>query len=310
MTNETQWTKPTVPVKNGASTGSLRSGGESVQSKSEVRVPGRPRPAHAIATFGFGGRLCVMIPQVAASLSGAKPSFNEKPTLRRGPVVIHRLKELIPRDHKYSVPSPDNAAASSVAPLISSHDSEVRSYIEGKASCRDNLLWKVINIAANNRGRLRNERRSNEAVVEMLLDDDAETVPVRPTSLASPSNDMNEVQSLLLRGERESAVSEALDNRNYALALLIASFCDRTTYQIVARRFADEALPRGSPLHTVSLLFSENIEIPPNDELADPTMQSSFWYDGSYDNLSSNWRQQLASIMRYVLSILFISSRL
>lgn len=243
-----------------------------------------------------------MIPQVAASLSGVKPSSNEKPTLRRGPIVIHRLKELIPRDHKYSVPSPDNATASSVAPLISSHEKEVQSYIEGKASCQDNLLWKVINIAANNRGRLRNERRSNEAVVEMLLADDAETTPVRPTNLASPSNDMKEVQDLLLRGERESAVSEALDNKNYALALLIASFCDRTTYQIVARRFADEALPQGSPLHTVSLLFSENIEIPPNDELADPTMQSSFWYDDSYDNLSSNWRQQLASIMRYVCS--------
>lgn len=120
--------------------------------------------------------------------------------------------------------------------------------------------------------------------------------------LASPpTSDLTEVQDLLLRGERESAVSEALTQKNYALALLIASMCDRTTYRITARRFADEALPIGSPLHTATLLFSDNLEIPDDEELLDPfrsARRKSFWYeDEIYGTLVESWREQLASIM-------------
>ena len=121
-------------------------------------------------------------------------------------------------------------------------------------------------------------------------------------STTLPTLDLTEVQDLLLRGERESAVSEALTQKNYALALVIASMCDRTTYRITARRFADEALPVGSPLHTATLLFSDNLEVPDDDELLDPYGKSvrrkSFWYDDAiYGNLIESWREQLASIM-------------
>lgn len=117
-----------------------------------------------------------------------------------------------------------------------------------------------------------------------------------------PTSDLTEVQDLLLRGERESAVSEALSQKNYALALLIASMCDRTTYRITAQRFADEALQIGSPLHTATLLFSDNLEIPDDTELLDPygkqARRKSFWYDDEiYGTLVESWREQLASIM-------------
>ncbi len=117
-----------------------------------------------------------------------------------------------------------------------------------------------------------------------------------------PTSDLTEMQDLLLRGERESAVSEALTQKNYALALLIASMCDRTTYRITAQRFADETLHIGSPLHTATLLFSDNLEIPDDAELLDPygkqARRKSFWYDDEiYGTLVESWREQLSSIM-------------
>ena len=104
---------------------------------------------------------------------------------------------------------------------------------------------------------------------------------------------------MILRGERESAVCEALTQQNYGLALLLASMCDRTTYQITARRFADEVLQRGSPLHTATLLFSNNLELPKDEELLNPSSGHSFWNEHEYyGDLGETWREQLASILR------------
>ncbi len=100
----------------------------------------RPRPAHAIATFGFGGRLCVMMPHVA--------SRDRRTTMRCGRVAIHRLCDLIPRNHEYSILSP----ATPLTPLIKSLEDDVLSYLETMSSSPENLLWNVVNIAAQNRG--------------------------------------------------------------------------------------------------------------------------------------------------------------
>jgi len=119
------------------------------RTNSSASANQRPRPAHAIATFGFGGRLCVMTPRPAASLSGAVPQRRDRPaTMRRGPVVIHRLCNLIPRSHEYSIPS----SATPSAPLINRQEGQVLSYLEIMSSSPENLLWNVINIAAQNRG--------------------------------------------------------------------------------------------------------------------------------------------------------------
>jgi hypothetical protein len=119
------------------------------RANSSASANQRPRPAHAIATFGFGGRLCVMIPRPAASLSGVVPRRRDRPaTMRRGPVVIHRLCNLIPRSHEYSIPS----SATPSAPLINRQEDQVLSYLENMSSSSENLLWNVINIAAQNRG--------------------------------------------------------------------------------------------------------------------------------------------------------------
>lgn len=266
----------------------------------------RSRPAHAIATFGFGGRLCVMIPQVAATLSGALTGIRDStPTMRRGPVVIHRLCTLIPHDHVYSIPSPETPAS----PLVQTNEEEVLSYLKKKSTDPEDLLWNVIDIAAQNDGKLRSDKRSQEAIVDLLLASNTcrganggkkeEKGQIQQESSAS---NLTEVQDLLIRGKRESAVDEAITQENYALALLIASMCDRNTYRMTARRFADNMLPVGSPLHTVALLFSDNLKIPDDEELLDPygkrVQKQSHWYDDEmYEDLGHSWKEQLVSIL-------------
>ena len=261
-----------------------------------------------------------MIPQVAASLSASSSSAfgtgdggdgkKKEKTMRRGPVVIHRLRDLVPRGHEHSVVPRRTAAsrpgAAAPAPLIGMGEDAVLSYlksacsVDGAGNDDDCLLWNVINIAARNRGRLRNDKKAKNAIVDVLLaasssssskpHDEKPLDKARspPPPSAPVAADLDEVQGLLMRGERESAVSEALSQGNYALALVVASMCDRTTYKIAARRFADEALPMGSPLHTAALLFSNNL-----------AAEGEFWHEEEvYKNLEVTWREQLTSIMR------------
>ena len=100
-----------------------------------------------------------------------------------------------------------------------------------------------------------------------------------------------------MRGNREEAVDEALQNKNYALAFLIAGMSGFNIYPIVAQRFADEVLSPGSPLHTVARMHSENVEVPSSEDLANATSES-FWSDDIYNDLRSSWKHQLASILR------------
>ena len=108
---------------------------------------------------------------------------------------------------------------------------------------------------------------------------------------------------MIIRGQREDAVDEAVAQENYALALLIASMCDRDTFRMTAKCFADKVLPIGSPLYTVALLFSENMNIPDDEEMSDPygkrAPKRSLWYDDDmYEDLGQNWKEQLASMLR------------
>ena len=108
-----------------------------------------------------------------------------------------------------------------------------------------------------------------------------------------------------MRGNRDEAVDEALENKNYALALLIAGMSGFDTYQIVAQRFADEVLSPGSPLHTVALMLSKNLQLPSSEELANPDSES-FWSNDIYHDLKSTWRCQLASILRFVIILSYV----
>jgi hypothetical protein len=135
----------------------------------------RPRPGHAIASFGFGGRLCVMIPQTADKLNigpGSLVTHINVPSLRRGPVNIWNTHALLRESF---------ANFNHFRPFIFSDDSEVLSFLACKAkdgNTDSEMLWKLILIAANFKGRLRSSSGSStvtvtpeSAIVNILIPD-------------------------------------------------------------------------------------------------------------------------------------------
>jgi len=302
--NVTTWDRP---LKTAAS---LQSNVETSQTHTTRSRNVRLRPAHAIATFGFGGRLCVMIPQVAESLTsvaGLNPNHkNSVKTMRKGPVQIHRTSSLISSKYLPISSGDANNHDRSLGPLNSSNDDDVLSYLESesKGGNKDSqLLWNLIHIAARWKGRLRsvegvsNPNGPEAAIVNLLLQDQSQNTPLDPlVSLVNESqgfeaSSLEEIQTLLMRGKREEAVKRALTGKHYALALLIASVCDHSTYHAVARCFVDKALAAGSPLHTVAALFANQMDSTDMDSTI-----SNFWKD-STQNLRETWQLHLASIL-------------
>jgi len=94
---------------------------------------------------------------------------------------------------------------------------------------------------------------------------------------------MNRVQSFLLQGQREEALRAAVEAREWPLALLLASVCDRAVYQQVVKGYADEKMMPGSVLHLMSLVFSGQ-----SGDLATGTQS---------DLLHYNWRSNLVAIL-------------
>jgi len=314
VSGETTWTKPVAPATEASDDNHST---EIAPQNEVIKQKQRCRPAHAIASFGFGGKLCVMFPHVAKSLSGAMTSgpaeTTSTPTMRRGPVVIHKVRDLIPRNHKFSIPSPMNTYEPDKStlprnrgPLIKSREDDVLSLLEEKSARPDALLWNLVKIDAHAGGQFRRDDKAQTEILDLLMNDSEDAKKLNSDTSCSPSpakapkhpsnSGLEEIQNLLLRGNREEAVSEALDNKNYPLALLIASMCNQVTYQIAVRRFADETMSSGSPLHTFVMLSSYQLEAPSTEALLDPNSES-FWCGDSYRNLAVTWKYQLASIL-------------
>ena len=94
---------------------------------------------------------------------------------------------------------------------------------------------------------------------------------------------MEAIQNFILRGRRADAVEVALESNNFALALLVSTFCDPETYHYAAKQYADKVLRCGSPLHTIVMLFSGQF---------DPSLWSA-----SSKELLATWRYHLAAIV-------------
>lgn len=326
---ETSWEKPpapSAPVDYRTSAASAAAASASNAASSQVEL--RPRPAHAIASFGFGGRLSVMFPQQATSLMGGSRPAGGSVGLRRGPVVVHILKDIL--DASDTALSGDSSSNNDQfqprIPMITMNEAEAYQRIEEKSSSENaGLLWNLILIASKWNGRLRSINGPNDpsspeaAIVQLLLDSDNKTTlndkdqqpayampsPMKVgadgvyTSSAQQGDvaaDLEDIQNHLIRGQRDEAVARAVSCKNYALAFLVAAMCDRETYHAVAQKFVDDALQSGTPLHTCCSLFSGQL-VPPDDMQLDRTGEKPSRFSDDSLNLAQTWKFQLAGIL-------------
>ena len=288
----------------------------STSTKSQVssRVSGM-RPSHALVSFGFGGRICLMRPEPAKRLAVApallvqdKDQNSATISWRKGPIEVRRLYHLMDPS-VVSLPSPSGNQF--FGPWNSSSDAAAWEYLRFRCDSEhgdSGMLWKLILVAALSKGQLRsNEGFKNTAgpeakIVDLLvgIEESIQEVSIFPLMRehsSSPSSEsLSKIQSLLLHGERSGAVEEALTGKHYALALLIASMCDKITFQSAARRFTEDVIAPGSPLHTLTALFSGVLELgkPHDDSRLTPR---EFWGNAERTNLISSWRHHLATIM-------------
>mmetsp|Transcript_26662 Transcript_26662/g.32320 ORF Transcript_26662/g.32320 Transcript_26662/m.32320 type:complete len:2975 (+) Transcript_26662:46-8970(+) len=273
----------------------------------------RCRPPHPIATFGFGGRLCIMVPRPGVRLSGsssfdnndaaAAASFGKSPPLRKGPVKIVSVSQVVSAEGGLG-------DERKVKPFLKSDEEVALKRIDQGGKGGD-MLWKLIGVAAHHRGKFRcgggvkdlegpeaaivdilTEGYSNEKeeTEECFENNDQDTSREKySTSNSSDITSLHSIQTSLLLGKREDAVNLSLESNRYALALLVGSMCDRNTYQNAARQFIN-ALPQQSPLRTTLALFS-GILLCDNDGGSSGNRLEEFWRN------VTKWQYHLASIL-------------
>ena len=129
--NVTTWERPVI-----VSTSFEKQKSRSLQSNVKSSTT-RQRPAHAIASFGFGGRLCVMKSQVVESLSffAGLERNNSKAvtTIRKGLVEIHRLSSYMSNQNLCRSGRKSAGGNDVSGPLNSLNSSKVLSYLASKS---------------------------------------------------------------------------------------------------------------------------------------------------------------------------------
>ena len=74
------------------------------------------------------------------------------------------------------------------------------------------------------------------------------------------SQQLSQIETLLMLGRREEAVKIAMEIPNWSLAILISSVCDKSTYQEVIRAYSDFMFPRTSGLNLLAHIYSNQAE--------------------------------------------------
>jgi hypothetical protein len=74
------------------------------------------------------------------------------------------------------------------------------------------------------------------------------------------SQQLSQIETLLLLGRREEAIDIAMKAHLWSLALLIGSVCEKKVYQEVVRAYSESSFPRNSAMNLISLIYSNQAE--------------------------------------------------
>lgn len=236
------------------------------------------RPGHAIASFGFGGRLCTWL---------HKPGIVNH-------VLLQRTLPLVKSEPIIEIEATKIECGCS-GPLLSSDDGAVLAYIDKRASI--DVLWRLVAIASQSRGRLRSDSAVGDpaspesAVVKVLLEASDRGAGDKPALTATVrKGSLGDVQALVVDGKIAEASKLAAEEGYYDMALVLASMCGQSAYQSLVAQFACDNLRLGSPLYTVTALFSTLVKPPSRGET------STFWGATPVD-IRSHWKEHLAAII-------------
>ncbi|CAK4079675.1 unnamed protein product [Aphanomyces euteiches] len=237
-------------------------------------------PRSCLATFGFGGNLCVMFPRRKLKLLNTAPrnsprqihgsqSFEEHiDDSRKGPLDFYKLDQLHhPNDVFYqkvkSFPGP-------LTPQVS--DDAISKYMTAQVSPAshedERLLWELMQVFLKSKGKIstRDAQVPDILLMQVLQNSLARRTNLPPydTPAAAPSlhesqldANTTKLRQLLLDGDRKGAIEVTTAANLWPQAMLIASFVDPELYKSVVQSFISSRYGVGDPLRTLFMVFGD-----------------------------------------------------
>lgn len=260
---------------------------------------------HAVATFGFGGKLFTLIPRRKRKLNVYQPSGPQEvdpqsDELLQGPLKIMPVNEILSKTSFMAT------FTSFPGPLKNASKDAVNKYVSNKASGASEsedamadpeatqLLWSLLRVMCTHYGDLSQQdalKEVRQALLEGINPTDynaASAAASGPLSGPALEAAVKQVEQLLLSGEREKACHAAMEAGLWGHALFLASHLNPQLYQTVCKRFAQSSISEGSPLQTLYLLLAKC----PQEMLK--SLQGS---GGSSGTAVDRWRENLAVIL-------------
>lgn len=216
-----------------------------------------------IFVFGFGGAVVSSFPRRVPRFSSAatRPQMKVSP----GEIVIKKLEEWIPlNEHVKKFPGPLKGKAKKkdvltwLSSSISGFETQAMSF-PSKQLEEKILLWKIVRILVEQDGSLDGPqavRSASEILMPSAYTAEAmspsqtrveDIVPgiYRPASVSARTEMVDPVavenlRKTLLKGQRQDAVWQAVDNRLWAHALLLSSTLDRSVWKQVVQEFVKQ----------------------------------------------------------------------
>lgn len=216
-----------------------------------------------IFNFGFGGTVVSSFPKRVPRFSSAATRPQMK--VSAGEVTVKKIEEWIPlKDHVSKFPGPLKGKAKKkdvltwLASSISGFENEAMSF-PSKNLEEKILLWKVMRILVEQDGNL-DGPQAVQSVSEILMPsvytvedvsssqyraEDVAPGIYRPASVSARTETVDPVaveslRKTLLKGKREDAVWQAVDNRLWAHALLLSSTLDKAVWKQVVQEFVKQ----------------------------------------------------------------------
>ncbi|PRQ57499.1 putative COPII coat assembly protein, Sec16 [Rosa chinensis] len=282
------------------------------------------RPAHALVTFGFGGKLILMKNN---SSFHANQTYGSQGSVE-GVINVLNLMDVVTEKSdaaNFGTDGCDYFSAlcqqSFPGPLVGGNvgNKELNKWIDDKiANCETShldfkkgdhlrLLFSLLKISWQFYGKLRSPFGTDQRLKDI---DNPESALAKLFASAKRSNEYGaltrcmhnlpseaqiqatalEVQKLLVSGRKDEALQCAQEGQLWGPALVIASQLGDQFYCDTVKHMAVNQLIAGSPLRTLCLLIARQ----PADVFSDATTNSSF---PSFTNLSQRHEQVGANYM-------------
>ncbi|KAK9687777.1 hypothetical protein K7432_014656 [Basidiobolus ranarum] len=232
-----------------------------------------------IVTFGFGGKMILMFPQVVTrfSTSSSTPVTKVYP----GELKFHNLGNTIGEKKANSFPGPllfDSEKSS-----VKARKKAVTEFLDGRIAelsanssvnaPTDNdgqnevILWKLLKVLCDHDGLLLGSPEVEKETLEVVFpasmhkrnEGSAGISSNAPQHKSASPGALDSLQELLLKGDRSVATKFAMDNRLWAHALIIGSCVGKETWQQVVQKFTQEELTSSNDSNRESMTVMYNL---------------------------------------------------